>query len=572
MKKISMLLLALVGCVLASAAQEATYKIIAEADTTVKTRVGSVTIYSRPVRRYIYEYTSKDADGKPATISGVIMIPSEIASGEATCDGIMLFNRATLGSPDDAPSTGNSQLLNGLIANPLKPNYILVMSDFIGYGSSIDYPSFYLSGDVNARNSLDGLLAAKQLLDDKNISQGKYLFNLGFSQGGSESLYVAKLRDMEYKDKGITFTKTFAGGGPTDYATAYREYVKKDWCEDCKDVIMMIISCVENCHMDIDYKDLFKEPLASGAKEYVKTKSKSTLSDYGVSMEDSLHNLIQPAYMDPETEQAQAFIAKLEEINLMNGWEPDTSQKYFIEHSRHDNYVPIQCVRAIIPWMTEKGFTPSLVPGKTNLQTNTMVFKLDHTFSAIVWLIQTVAAIEVWPVLYYEGEQNHYYHDVVKDMNLMKVIKTLESLGINIRQMVNDNSRELKTVIEDGIADGTYDPNGSLRQLRNVKGAPFRYSVFDLIPGAADLFAKVGLTTDDVMEMLDDSGISLLDLLEVYAYVMTSDSRLQKDTDALAPLEENIEAPLFLMRYYERQLADWFLLAGYDVHFSNWGM
>ena len=564
-----MILLALVGYMLTSAAQEATYKIIAEADTTVKTRAGSVTLYSRPVRRYVYEYTSKDADGKPATISGVIMIPSEVASGEAPCDGIMLFNRATLGSPDDAPSTGNTQLLNGLIANPLKPNYILVMSDFIGYGSSIDYPSFYHSGDVNARNSLDGLLAARQLLDDNGISQGKYLFNLGFSQGGSESLYVAKLRDMEYKDKGVTFTKTFAGGGPTDYAIAYREYVNKDWCEDCKDVIMMMISCVENCHMNIDYKDLFKEPLASGAKEYVKTKKKSTLSDYGVSMEDSLHNLIQPAYMDLESEQAKAFIAKLEEINLMNGWEPDLEQRYFIEHSRHDNYVPIQCVRAIIPWMRDKGFTPSIVPGKTNLQTNTLVFKLDHTLSAIVWLIQTVAAIEVWPVMYYEGEQNHYYHDIVKDMNLLKVVKTLESWGINIRKMVNDNnSRSLEDVIVEGIADGSLDPNGSIAQLR----APFRASVLDLIPGAADLLAKVDLTTDDAMEMLEDSGITLMDMLEVFAYIMSPASSPQVEGDVLSTLEERVEAPLYLMRYYENTLANWFLVGGFDVQYNNWGM
>ena len=569
MKKLSMILLALVGYMLTSAAQEATYKIIAEADTTVKTRAGSVTLYSRPVRRYVYEYTSKDADGKPATISGVIMIPSEVASGEAPCDGIMLFNRATLGSPDDAPSTGNTQLLNGLIANPLKPNYILVMSDFIGYGSSIDYPSFYHSGDVNARNSLDGLLAARQLLDDNGISQGKYLFNLGFSQGGSESLYVAKLRDMEYKDKGVTFTKTFAGGGPTDYAIAYREYVNKDRCEDCKDVIMMMISCVENCHMNIDYKDLFKEPLASGAKEYVKTKKKSTLSDYGVSMEDSLHNLIQPAYMDLESEQAKAFIAKLEEINLMNGWEPDLEQRYFIEHSRHDNYVPIQCVRAIIPWMRDKGFTPSIVPGKTNLQTNTLVFKLDHTLSAIVWLIQTVAAIEVWPVMYYEGEQNHYYHDIVKDMNLLKVVKTLESWGINIRKMVNDNnSRSLEDVIVEGIADGSLDPNGSIAQLR----APFRASVLDLIPGAADLLAKVDLTTDDAMEMLEDSGITLMDMLEVFAYIMSPASSPQVEGDVLSTLEERVEAPLYLMRYYENTLANWFLMGGFDVQYNNWGM
>jgi hypothetical protein len=542
MKKISFLLLILVASVLSSAAQDASYKIIYDRDTVVKARVGSFSLSSRPVRRIIYVYPSKDADGKPATISGVIMIPSDIIDG-TPCDGIILFNRATLGSPDDCPSTGNQELINGLIANPLKPNYILVMSDFIGYGSSSQYPMFYHSGDVNARNSLDGLLAARQILDDQQLPQGKYLFNLGFSQGGSESLYVAKLRDMEYKDKGVTFTKTFAGGGPTDYAVAYKEYVTKDWCEDCKDVVMMLISTVQNCHLDIVWKDLFKEPLASGVEEFIKTKKKSTLSDYGVSMEDSLHNLLQPAYMDLETEQAKAFMAALEKINLMNGWEPDTTQKYFIEHSRHDNYVPIQCVRAIIPWMTSKGFTPSIVPGKTNLQTNTLVFKLNHTASAIVWLIQTVAAIQFWPVLYYEGEQNRYYHEVMGDMDLMKVIKILESWGIDLKKVVN----------EGGFA-------------RN------RANIFDLIPNFGETLAKVGLTTTDLDEMLEDSGITLLMLARVYGYLKLGyDPMNPAGAPEMTPLEEHVEAPLYLLRSYEQTMASWFQMAGYDVNYNLWG-
>ena len=558
MKKATIILLALIASVLTSAAQEATYKIIAKADTTIKTKTGGVTLYSRDVRRYVYEYPSKDADGKPATISGVIIIPAEIANGTAPCDGIMLLNRATLSSIDDAPSTGNAQLLNGLIANPLKPNYILVMSDFIGYGSSKDYPSFYHSGDVNARNSLDGLLAAKQLLNDEAISQGKYLFNLGFSQGGSETLYVAKLRDMEYKDKGITFTKSFAGGGPTDYIVAYKEYVERDWCEDCKDVVMMLISAVENLHLKIDYKDLFKEPLASGAKEYVKTKSKGTLSDYGVSMKDSLSHLLQPAYMNLESDEAKALIEELKKINLMNGWEPDTTQKYFIEHSRHDDFVPIQCVRAIIPWMKEKGFTPSLVPGKTNLQTNTLVFKLDHTSSAIVWLIQTIAAIEIWPVLYYEGEQNRYYHNVVKDLNVLKALKTLESWGIDLRKMINTSSARQRL------------------QTRAVNKAGILATIMALVPGIKDALGKVDLTPEDAEEMLEDAGVTLNDVLNVVAYILfspqSSAARESGDINTSLSLEENVEAPLYLMRYYERQLANWFLLGGFDVEYDKWGM
>ena len=555
MKRLILFLLVIVNVVLTAVAQSADYKIILERDTTVKTRAGGVTLSTRAVRRYVYEYPSKDADGKPVTISGVIMIPSNIVDGSAPCDGILLFNRATLGSPDDAPSTGNSELINGLIVNPLKPNYILIMSDFIGYGSSIDKPSFYHSGDVNARNSLDGLVAARKLLTDKQIPMGKYLFNLGFSQGGSETLYVAKLRDMEYKDKGITITKSFAGGGPTDYVIAYKEYVKRDWCEDCKDVVMMLISAVENLHLNIDYKDLFKEPLATGAKEYIKTKTKGTLSDYGVNMEDSLSHLIQPAYMDLESDQAKAFMAALEKINLMNGWDIDTTQRYFIEHSRHDNYVPIQCVRAIIPWMREKGFTPSLVPGKTNLQTNTLVFKANHTVSAIIWLIQTVAAIEVWPVLYYEGDQNRYYHNVVKDLNIMKVIKTLESWGIDLRKIIKgDNAPQL-------VASHRANRSGALA------------AIMDFIPGIKDALAKVDLTPEDAEEMLEDAGITLEDVLQVAAYLFLSPSSAPSSDSVLSnyPFDENVEVPVQLFQLYEQTLANWYMQGGINVEYEKWG-
>ena len=555
MKRLILFLLVIVNVVLTAAAQSADYKIILESDTTVKTRAGGVTLSTRAVRRYVYEYPSKDADGKPVTISGVIMIPSNIVDGSAPCDGILLFNRATLGSPEDAPSTGNSELINGLIVNPLKPNYILIMSDFIGYGSSIDKPSFYHSGDVNARNSLDGLVAARKLLTDKQIPMGKYLFNLGFSQGGSETLYVAKLRDMEYKDKGITITKTFAGGGPTDYVIAYKEYVKRDWCEDCKDVVMMLISAVENLHLNIDYKDLFKEPLATGAKEYVKTKKKETLGDYGVSMDDSLSHLIQPAYMDLESDQAKAFMAALEKINLMNGWDIDTTQRYFIEHSRHDNYVPIQCVRAIIPWMREKGFTPSLVPGKTNLQTNTLVFKANHSVSAIIWLIQTVAAIEVWPVLYYEGGQNRYYHNVVKDLNVMKVIKTLESWGIDLRKLIN-----IKLAPEQ-------------MEAHRANRAGILALIMDLVPSIKDALAKVDLTPEDAEEMLEDAGITVEDVMQVVAYLLSSPSSASSSDSVLSiyPFSEDVEAPVQLFQLYEQTLANWYMQGGINVEYEKWG-
>lgn len=563
MKKILFTILALIGCVAAISAQE--YRILSDETTTVKAKIGDFSAGSRQVRLIVYDYPSVDGEGQPATVSGVILIPSDIADGTVPCDGIIMYNHYTIGKPEDAPSQGGDAMtaINALVANPLKPNYIIVASDYVGYGSSASHNIAYISGDTNGRNSLDGLIAARQLLSDEQIAQGKYLFNIGFSQGGTESMFAAKLTDTEEKYKDIRFDKTCSGGGPLDFENLYSSYVKQDKCEDLADVVMMLISVNENHHLGISYNDLFQEPVASKAIEYFTTKRKSVVSEIGVTSMDHISQVLQPAYMDLKSDAAKSLCEKLREIGLTKDWEPDVTKNYYIEHSRHDNYVPIQCVRGIIPWMTEKGFDPSIVPGKSTLQTCTAVFKLKHQESAIVWAIQTMAAIQFWPVLYYEGEQNRYYHEVMHDMNLMKVIKTLESWGIDLRKLINDGelnlSKEAQAAIE-ASADSTAT-GAPLRQ-------PERWTWFDLIPGIDDTLAKVGLTTDDLEEMCDDAGISAVDLLEAYSYIKLG----IEIPSASSSAEQRTEAPLFLLRQYEQQLAAWYLFYGFNIGYEAWGM
>jgi len=547
MKKTIFILWALIASVVSSNAQS-TYNIINDHDTIVKAKLSGISLGSRQVRHIVYEYPSTDADGQAVTISGVIMGPSDVIDGSVPCDGVIMFNHPTIGSPEDAPSLGGKGLepVSIAIASPLKPNYIFVVCDYIGYGSSIDHDVSYICGDTNGRNCLDGLLAAQQLMNDQQIPQGNFLFNVGYSQGGTESMYAARLTDSEEKYKGIRFDKTFSGGGALDFENLFKIYINRDRCEDMADVVLMIISVNENYHLGIPYDVIFKEPMASKALEYFKSKSKNIVREIGVMAMDSIHQVLQPGFMDLESEPTKKFMSKLKDISITNGWEPDITKQYYLAHSRHDNYVPIQSGRGMITWMKEKGFTPSLVPGKTSLQTCTVIFKLNHQQAGIVWTIQTLAAIQFWPVLYYEGEQNRYFHDVVKDMNVMKVIKTIESLGIDLRQIVN----------------------GALS--RGPMRLPERYTWFDIIPNISDYLAKVDLTTDDLEEMCEDSGITMLDLLQAYSYLVTGNDPLASAPEVT--IEERIEAPLYLLRYYERQLATWFLLGGFDVNYDLWGM
>jgi hypothetical protein len=524
---------------------KAQYRILHEADTIIKAQFdGSFSFGSREVKFIAYDYPSTDVDGKTVNVSGAIVIPSDIMDGSMPCDGVIMYNHYTVGSPDEVPSQGKEGLdaIGGMLANPLKPNFIFVACDYIGYGSSIDSDVCYISGDTNSRNALDGLLAARQLFEDRNIPQGKFLFNIGFSQGGTVSMFAGKLTDTDEKYRGIRFDKTYSGGGPLDFEKMIPAYITRDACENVADVMLMLISANENYHLGIDYKDMFQEPMASKALEFFKSKKKSSVSAVGVTAMDSIHQLLTPTFMDIESEPVKKVLTKMKEINLTSGWEPDTTKNYYIEHSRHDNYVPIQSVRSVIPWMREKGFRPSIVPGKSSLQTATIVFKLKHQQSGIVWAIQTMAAIQFWPVLYYEGEQNRYFHDVVGDLNVMKVIKTLESWGIDLGKIIQNK----------GL---------SRREL------PERYTYLDMISGVGDFLAKVGLTTDDLEEMIADAGITLEDLLRAYAYLSQP-----KEDATRQSFEERVEAPLYLLRSYEQTLANWFQLAGYDVDYDLWGM
>ena len=555
MKKVLLMMLVMLSCVLMAEAQEATYKIIVEKDSTIKYKVKGVTIGSRDVRYIVYEYQSKDPKGNDATISGVILAPLGIVNGTVPSDGILLYNHYTISALDEAPSSEIDRLSGAFMCNPLKPNYVLVMSDYIGFGSSKDKPQAYLCGDTNARNSLDGLLAAKALMKDKGIPEGRYLFNMGYSQGGTESMFAAKLSDMEYKDKGVTFDKTFSGGGPLDIEKAYTEYVRIDYCDYVGAIAQLIIAYNEWYGLGLDYHDAFQEPLASHVQEWFLDK-KLHMSQITKNIgSDSISHMLTPTYFDVESEEAKTLRKKLRAESLMDTWTPDTTQKYFLFHSRHDRYVPVQTGRVIIPWMKKKGFTPSIVPGKTNLQTNTVVFKLNHDDAAIVWFIQTAAAIQVWPALYYECGQNRYYHNVVKDLNIMRVIKTLESWGIDLRKIVkNSNAPQL-------VASHRANRSGILALI------------MDLIPGVKDALAKVDLTPEDAEEMLEDAGITIEDIGQVVLYFLTSPSSAPEADSALSIylFSENVEAPVQLLRLYEQTLANWFMLGGINVEYEKWG-
>ena len=73
---------------------------------------------------------------------------------------------------------------------------------------------------------------------------------------------------------------------------------------------------------------------------------------------------------------------------------------------------------------------------------------------------------------------------------------------------------------------------------------------------------------------LEDAGITLEDILSVVAYLLSTPSSVPESGSILPglPLYDQVEAPTYLQRLYERELANWFLLGGFDVQYDKWGL
>jgi hypothetical protein len=461
----------------------------------------------RAIMKVNYVYPSVDPFGQPITLSGTILIPEEIWKGEARSEGILMVNHYTKFHRDEAPTISNGELENMLLANPLKPQYIIVESDFYGFGSTVRFPQAFMQGMVNARASLDGLLSARELLGQMGLEYGPLCFNIGYSSGGFDALASQKLRDKEYADL-ISFDKTFSGGGPSDVREAYRQYVITDSTAYNAVPLLLMVCTNETQQLGIPYSDVFQPYISSRIDELILSKSYSSwpVCD-SIGREKKVHEILSETYCNLESPESQAIQELFASFSLNNSdWTPDPSQRIYLFHSRGDDYVPIQSARPMIPFFKSKGFEPSIIPGKTNLQTNFVVRNMGHLSATLVYFIQTLAAIKAWPVMYTDGQLNPQYQALIsKDTDIVMLMRQLDAMGIDCRALINN----IASMLADG-GSGDGEEGGEV--------APVDPQMIVMM--ALAKLQESGITVQELMEMSEDSGIDIQKLIiDLIAYL-----------------------------------------------------
>ena len=154
------------------------------------------------------EYNTTGVDGKQVTVSGVIAIPE----GTISYEHLLSIQHGTL-DMEDAPS---KQLFYYEML-PVVSGHIVVMADYLGYGSSQtpDCQHPYLHNKLTGTVCADMIEAAREYLKYKSITENDDDIELlGYSQGGQAT--IATLLELEERGQAESIRGVYAGGGVYD--------------------------------------------------------------------------------------------------------------------------------------------------------------------------------------------------------------------------------------------------------------------------------------------------------------------------------------------------------------------
>lgn len=549
MKKYSVFLFTLLVSAATVMAQPAEgTSIIQEKDTVWGFGADGIYLYKRQMHRIDIAYQTTDPNGNPCRMSGVIIIPKDVWDGEQLCDGMVLYNHYAQMAKKDSPSRGYATGEDMVLANPLNPNYIMVIPDFYGFGITEDQDQWFCFGDANGHASIDCLLAARALLTERGQSLGKYLINAGYSSGGYDALAAQKVRDMEYKDQ-ISFDRTVVGGLPFDISEAYDQFIKnKDNHWRVFGLFMILDSY--NRHADLGFTpdEVFKSPYDEKFEEWVHS-GKYTTADILKELDGkTLSDVIQEPFLTLNSKEYKLLCKAFDAHSLSKGWVPDPTQMYSVFHLYKDGTVPCSSDRKLLSFLStyywylgqKNPFQKSIIPEKTHLQTNFIMPMENHSpLGGIAYYIGLTATMVSMPVLYYDGELNTFYADLIKDLTAFEIVKALDQ-KFNVRALVKEKMTDISSI------------GNIFTLIARMAG---------IITATESLLDISDLTMGDLMTMADDSGVSFVEMMQIISYLNSDTAPVSvydADSESSSAPDDEVRKTPFLVDYYIQYLTDWY--------------
>ena len=346
-------------------------------------------------------YNSTDPDGQAVTLSGAIHMPKEVWEREKESRGVMLVSHSTVSNRAECPTNRYTRVESMLLAWRTKPEYIIVESDFYGFGSTERYPQAYLFGRTNARATIDALRAARAILRQNGIDCGKRLFNIGYSSGAYDAAMVQRIADEEHPTD-IKIDHTMIGGGPMNISLMYDILRDADSTDYAVALPLVAVSYNESAHLGLDYHDIFQKHIADKIEEWILSKEHSTRPLCDSIGTKKLSEIFLPEFLREDNPNNQKLVALMRQHTMVDGWQPDLDDRIFYLHSQSDEVVMHECGEAYVDFLRSKGMTHSTLSAwfpnpqlDVNLQT-TFITLLSHEGAAAVFARQVQHIVQAW--------------------------------------------------------------------------------------------------------------------------------------------------------------------------------
>lgn len=165
---------------------------------------------------YLITYKSTDAKGRPAKLSGLVVVP-DVTEAIPDPEGVLVFMHATTTQRDNAPGNRSMVTYEAIIAFA-NSKTVLAMPDYPGYGVNKGCHPYAL-GKLNAPSGRSIIIAARQLMEKLKRNVGNNIYITGYSEGGGNAMWLTRYLE-EKNEETLLPTRSAPMSGPYDLTGA----------------------------------------------------------------------------------------------------------------------------------------------------------------------------------------------------------------------------------------------------------------------------------------------------------------------------------------------------------------
>lgn len=314
--------------------------------------------------------------GEVIEASGLICIP-------VSTDGVfplISFQNGTNTAHNEAPTVDYSSILFRYLESSASMGYIMLIPDYIGFGSSDEFVHPYLHKSSTVTSVENLILATKEMIDNSliNTQWNNEAYLMGYSQGGWATLSTHKYM-VEKPDLSFEVKASSCGAGPyslsvvQDFMFEYELYPQP---------VYMAYTAVSYSSLGLvtnPLTDYFNESYATPLPTYFNgNMSNGQINEM---LNDTVAVLVNSSFLSGvNTDPLYKDFKDAMSNNSVVGW--NTDQPIHLYHGTADNYVP--------PTTTELLYQQFMDAGASEKVNYFPLENLDHGTAAIPTIVSSL--------------------------------------------------------------------------------------------------------------------------------------------------------------------------------------